>query len=236
MFAYTCREDIINLMREAGYKIPKALIYLNFRFIKKGQYWYWREEVRQGRRLRSSHGWLLPWHIQHQGASKHAHSNTVLLCVPEGWAQVKVARNCNVELPPVLTYKTSRLLDRRSGWLVVAYTKHAAKTAVFILMDVYDNLRLWRLPTALIEGIRRLPLLLILGNRANVQELLRILRVIETTELDKLPATWRHRTRRKDGKEFSPGRRAVLTGSTTILDTARRSTKLLLRNLCLGHF
>ena len=54
-----------------SYNNPKALIYINFRFIKKGQYWYWREEVYQERRLRSSHAWLLPWHIQHQGSFKH---------------------------------------------------------------------------------------------------------------------------------------------------------------------
>ena len=120
---------------------------------------------------------------------RHSHNNTVLLRVPEGWAQYEVARNCNVELPPVLPYKTSRLLDGRFGWRVVAYTEHAAKEATFILMDVYDNLRLWWLPAALIEGIRRLPLLQILGNRANVQELHRLLRIIETTEFDKLPAT-----------------------------------------------
>ena len=35
-----------------AYKIPKALVYVNFRFLKKGQYRYWREEVRQERRLR----------------------------------------------------------------------------------------------------------------------------------------------------------------------------------------
>ena len=89
----------------------------------------------------------------------------------------------------------------------MAYTEHAAKTAVFILMDVYDNLRLWWLPAALIEGIRRLSLLQILGNNANVQELHRLLRVIETTEFEKLPPSWRHRTRRKDGKELSADRR-----------------------------
>ena len=131
----------------------------------------------------------MPWDIQHQGAFRHSLKNTVFLRVPEGWAQYEFARNYNVELPLVLTYKTIWLLDRRSGWWVVAYTDNAAKTAAFILMDVYDNLRLRWLPTALIEGIRRLPLLQILGNRSNVQELHRLLRVIEKTKFEKLPAT-----------------------------------------------
>ena len=68
----------------AAYKIPKPLLYADFRFIKKGQSEYWREDVRQERRLRSSHGWFLPWHIRHQGASRHAYNNTVLLRVPTG--------------------------------------------------------------------------------------------------------------------------------------------------------
>ena len=127
-----------------AYKIPKALIYVNFRFIKKGQYWYWREEVRQERRLPSSHVWLLPWHIQHQGAIKHSHNNSVLLRVPEGWAQYEVARNCNVELPSVLTYKTGRLLDRRNvgtvpvggSWLTLNMRQ---RTLICNMVDIFKK-------------------------------------------------------------------------------------------------
>ena len=43
-----------------AYKLPKPQIYVNFRFLKKSLSQYWREEVRQERRLRSSHGWFLP--------------------------------------------------------------------------------------------------------------------------------------------------------------------------------
>ena len=35
------------------------------------------------------------------------------------------------------------LMDPRSGWCVVTYTKQAVKTTVYILMDVNVNLRFW---------------------------------------------------------------------------------------------
>ena len=75
------------------------------------------------------------------------------------------------------------------------------------MSEVYDNFRLWCLPPPLIQGIRFLPLARILGNQANAEECIRLLNVIDETDFNSLPSSWRHRTRRNDGKELSPGRR-----------------------------
>ena len=181
---------------------------MNFRFLKKGLSLYWKD-VRGERRLRSAYGWFLPWHINHHGNFKRVRCNQVFLTVHPEWQSIEVPRNCPVELPPVMSYKTSQLLDHRSGWWTVAATEHAAKTAAFLLFEAYDNFKLWAIPQVLIDGIRRLPLARVLGNQANADELLRLLLVIESTDFEELPNGWRSRTRRSDGKEFSPGRRGV---------------------------
>ncbi|MEM9094860.1 MAG: hypothetical protein AAGC62_07800, partial [Pseudomonadota bacterium] len=196
-----------SLIDPAALKFVKPQLHVNFRFIKKGLSHYWNYEVRSERRLRSSHGWFLPWHISHQMGFKHTTTKRVFPSVTEAWSDFEVPRNCPVEMPPVFTYKPSHLVDPSSGWWVVAFTEHAAKTAAFILFEAYDNFKLWWLSSRLIEGIRRLPLAEILGNQANANELRRLLDVIESTDFAELPPSWRLRTRRNDGKEFSPGRR-----------------------------
>lgn len=56
----------------------------------------------------------------------------------------------------------------------------------------------------MITNILILDLVRILGTRANVDELRWLLRVIETTNFSKLPASW---LRRGEGRSLAPGRR-----------------------------
>ena len=141
----------------AALKFIKPQLHVNFRFLKKGLSPYWKD-VRGERRLHSAYGWFLPWHINHHGNFKRVRCNQVFLTVHPEWQSIEVPRNCPVELPPVMSYKTSQLLDHRSGWWTVAATEHAAKTAAFLLFEAYDNLKLWAILPVLIDGIRRLPL------------------------------------------------------------------------------
>lgn len=62
----------------------------------------------------------------------------------------------------------------------------------------------------MIDNIRkRLDLVRVLGLRANVDELERLLRVIERKNLSKIPEDW---SRRRKGRSLSPGRRGLGAG------------------------
>ena len=74
------------------------------------------------------------------------------------------------------------MMRRESGWWTVAYTDFVCRTAAFMLTDVYDSLRLWRLSTAMIEAMRSLDLVSILGSQGNVDELMGLLNSIEGTD------------------------------------------------------
>lgn len=56
----------------------------------------------------------------------------------------------------MFTYKVRELRDPKSGWWVVAYTAFAAKTAAFLLCEVYDSFHLWALSAEMIANIRAL--------------------------------------------------------------------------------
>lgn len=78
-----------------------------------------------------------------------------------------------MELPPIFSYKSCELKHQDSGWWVVAYTQMAAKSAAFILFDVYDQFSLWALSPHMIEHIRAFDLQAVLGNRQNANESLK---------------------------------------------------------------
>ena len=126
------------IINPAAYGWTRPQIHVDFRFIKKGLSSYWHDDVRPERKLRSSHGWFMPWHLRHQGAFRHRYSNRVFVPVTDHWKRFEVPRNCYVELPPIFTYKPQALRDEDSGWWVVAYTEHAAKVAAFTLFEAYD--------------------------------------------------------------------------------------------------
>ena len=142
----------------AALKFVQPQLHVNFRFLKKGLSPYWKDEVRPERRFRCAYGWFLPWHITHHSCFRRARCNEEFMPIHPEWSSIEVPKNCPVELPPVLSYMTSQLLNPQSGWWVVAATEFAAKTAAFLLFEVYDNFRLWSVPQFLIDCIKTLPL------------------------------------------------------------------------------
>ena len=86
----------------------------------------------------------------------------------------------HVELPPCITYVGSRLKqDVTSGWWVVAYSEYVARVAVFALQEVYETQRIWRFSKRVSRYMRQLDLSLVLGSRANYDELLKYVALIE---------------------------------------------------------
>ena len=67
------------------------------------------------------------------------------------------------------------------------------KIAVYILIDVYFNLRLWSVSPHLSRALGELNLETALGSAANVAEFRRILGVIESTDYSSKPSSWTFR-------------------------------------------
>lgn len=84
------------------------------------------------------------------------------------WSHLEIPCGCCVELPPVFTYLMHELCDPESPWWVVAYTELSAKKAAYILFEVYESCRLWKLSHEIIHGIRSPYLKTVLGNAVNM--------------------------------------------------------------------
>lgn len=182
----------------------KPQLRCEFRYLRKNTP-YWRQYVRFERRARSALGCLVPYQDLQAFSFRAAARADRWPQVSSMWSRVEVPQGCLVELPPVITYLGSELIaDPNSGIWVVAFTEMVAKTASFIIQEVYDNYRLWALSPHTIRFARELDLKPVLGNQANVEEFLSLLRVIETTDFGSLPTSWRNRSTRAN--ERSPGR------------------------------
>lgn len=101
------------------------------------------------------------------------------------WVNIEVSRGCNVPLPPIFSYKGSSLMDRESGYWVVAYTKMCASSADFVLDDTYDSSRLWALSRQAIKFMHQIDLTLVLGSAVNVVEFRGLMTLIDRTPFDR---------------------------------------------------
>lgn len=178
---------------------------VDFRFHRKVSS-YWKDGIRGERRARSVTGLAIPYHILTQFNMTNDAKGGGFPLLTLGWGKVEVPRGCYAELPPVFSYKIQALMDRRHGLWVVAYTGFAAKVACFLIQEVYDHYRLWALSAKMIENIRALDLIIPLGSQHNVDEVRRLLTVIENTDFSRYPSSWAARGTR--AVDYSPGRRA----------------------------
>lgn len=202
------RQRIINsptgvIVTNRAIMFDRAQIVAEFRYLRKtGEYWSY---VKDERRFRSLYGQAIPYQCL-------THLHLRKLSRQQGWiklhrlfGRIEVPRGCYVELPPAFSYVWREMMeDENSGWLVVIFTEFTCKVASFILQDVYDNYRLWALSSDTIRCLRGLDLVGVLGNQENVDELHRLLDVIDSTNFNQLPESWRQRGERMH--DYSPGR------------------------------
>lgn len=88
------------------------------------------------------------------------------------------------------------MADSRGGLWVVIYTEFVANVACFVLWEFYDTYRLWWLSRTRV-----------LGCQADVDELLIILRLIESIHFSRKDGSW---TRRGNfSSDHSPGREGL---------------------------
>lgn len=113
---------------------PRPQLVKEFRFTRK-QGSYWSAFVCDERRNRSKYGVAIPYQCINTFHLKGEYFQRAFARLTPAWQRIEVPLGCNVELPPVFTYKGHELKHYDSGWWVVAYSEMATKTASFILYD-----------------------------------------------------------------------------------------------------
>ena len=135
--------------------------------------------IKWERRFRRRTGYLVPYQcVEAENLTSQARSSRYVAQTPHR-EMIEVWNYAHVELPPCNTYVGSRLKqDVTSGWWVVAYSEYIAPMAVFALQEIYETQRIWRFSKRVCRYMRQLDLSLILGFRANYDELLKYVALI----------------------------------------------------------
>ena len=154
----------------------------------------YRRLIRWERFQRARTGYLIPYQMIEADAIVDACKAERYVRMPGMWQDWEVPKGLWVELPPVLTYAWSRLLNNpASGVWPVFYAEWCAIVACAWLWELYDSYRLFWLPDLLLAGIRRLNLDRVLGCPCNGRDLSHLLGIIEDTEWSDVPASQRLR-------------------------------------------
>ena len=71
---------------------------------------YW-DFIRWERRTRARYGFMIPYQNIEMDLVRHQFRNRIYLTLPSEWAQVETPEGFLVELPPVLSYCTSYMMN-----------------------------------------------------------------------------------------------------------------------------
>lgn len=93
--------------------------------------------------------------------------------------RIEVPCGCGLAVTMVFTYPAPEFRHSKSGWWAVAYTQLATKVGAFLLVEVYDNYRLWCTSSEMIRNICGLDLEWLLGSCTNAEDLYHLLRLID---------------------------------------------------------
>ena len=89
-----------------------------------------QDYVRWEREVRSRTGFLVPYQCVEVDAMARKARMGRYVPVPKHFAYLEVPRGCLAELPPILTYRSSKLLDFSSGFWTMFHTEWALNCAV----------------------------------------------------------------------------------------------------------
>ena len=155
---------------------------------------YYRNQVRFERYHRSRTGYFVPLQaLEVQHMRREAYRGR-FVALPGRWYEWEVPRGLHAELPPVMTYAWSKMLDkpRADAWAVF-YSEWVACVAAAWLWEVYDSGRLFWLPPKVIKGIRTLDLSAVFGYVDRYAKAKRLLRIIESVDWAEVPSGQRVR-------------------------------------------
>ncbi|PXF42203.1 hypothetical protein BWQ96_08071 [Gracilariopsis chorda] len=127
--------------------------------------------------------------------------------IPAHWNTIESPRGCPTELLPVLTYYVSELeKSPYSGYWVVVYREFIAKTACYILCDVYDTYLLWYMTPVARQLARSLDCSVVLGSSVNQADFHHLLDVMDQVNWDLVPNEHRARGSLALSADHAPGR------------------------------
>ena len=174
--------------------------------------------IRDERRNRSRTGYFVPYHMVEFEFLTPPARNGRYVPLPENWAEYEVPQGwfCP-ELPAVLTYASSYLLDHHgSGVWTIVYTEWIARVGAALIWDVYDRFRLWWIPPRVREGLLTLNLDRTYGSRFNAEEVRSLVEVINSTDWDNVPIS--QSARMSNPGNHAPGRTDATAGDFIYYD------------------
>ena len=130
----------------------------------------------------------------------------LLARIPACYSSLEVPQGFLFEQEPLLSYCARALIDDgQSGLWLIAYTERVVRICSALLMRAYSQYLLWYLSPTVIRLAPELGvnMAIPLGSAANVRELLKMLDVIQSTQLEALQSSWNERISRSI--DYHPG-------------------------------
>ena len=184
----------------------RPVLRAEFRYLRKRDNTVFWDMLRWERRARSRHGYLLAYQMIEVDRIRRNRLHNRYVSIPQHWSACEVPEGFLAELPPVLTYLGSVMMqDSVSGLWTLFYTEWIVKIAVFLLWDVYDSHRLWFLPRQVRDYAKELDLSFPLGSRKNNAEFRYLISIIESVNWDDVPLEQSRRSG-TNRRNFWPGR------------------------------
>ena len=165
----------------------RPLLRAEFRFMRRHDSDFWRQ-LKWERRFRSRSGFLVPYQMVEVEMIREESREGRYVRIPSHFREWEVPKGFGADLPPVLTYAGSRLIDSpSSGVWAVFYTEWVAKVACALLWECYDSLRLFWVSPQMRHYMKAINLSRVLGSPQNYEDLLSLLEVIEETDWASVP-------------------------------------------------
>ena len=201
----------------------RPILRADFRYVSKfdvaPEYW---GRIKWERRARSRTGYLVPMHCIEIDRVRRNSRASRYLALPATFSngQMEMPRGFLADLPPVLTYLGSELINNfcDSGLWVVLYSEWVAKVAAALLWEVYDNMKVWFTPPTLRGFIRDIDLSFALGSASNYRDVIHLMDIIDTTNWAEVPLEWSFRGNRPLAQDASPGRHEATAGDFVYYD------------------
>lgn len=133
--------------------------------------------------------------------------------LPRIWGKYEACRGRYIQLLPCLTCFGSRLCNNPFPWWWLVFLRECvACPAAFLLLDFYDQYRLWFLPLRVRAGIRSLDRSLVLGIGGNYNELISLLDPTDQFNYNAVRIQWIRTQQVFNPADRSLGRRTPLAG------------------------
>ena len=181
---------------------------------------YYRLCLRFERYQRGRSGYFVPYQALEVQHLKRDALRARYVALPAGWPRWEVPRGLHVELPSVLTYAWSKLINQpSSGIWSVFYTEWCTNVAIAWLWEIFSSGRLFWLPNAVQSGLKALNLEAVLGSADIQQEATKYLALCISINWKAVHASQRSRPFPVSRSDFARTMREDSGGDWVYVDT-----------------